>query len=379
MKLLKTTIIAAVVALLAGLASCSSGLSALNRGDYFGACTQAINRLKSDPGNVKAVEALSTGYPYARSTALRQINSILDRKDIPRVDEAIRLYRKLNSLYDEIHATPAALKVIPNPTRYDSELGMALDIAAENYYSRALKALGSGTVEGAREALTLFRRVQNYRYSFRDTDKLIAEATYKATLRVVVMRPTMPDGLQISADFFYTKLMNDITRRKYRNPVRFYTPEEARSAGMNDPHHSIALDFQTFAIGQPRESSRTTDARRDSVVIGQVRIDGRNHDVFGTVKAKYTVFRVQLVSAGALGVRVMEAPSNRVLQRRNFEGSSSWNAEWATFNGDERALTDHQYDLTRRKPAPPPPPQELFASFADPLYAQASAFIASLY
>jgi hypothetical protein len=43
---------------------------------------------------------------------------------------------------------------------------------------------------------------------------------------------------------------------------------------------------------------------------------------------------------------------------------------WGKFNGDERALTDQQISLCKRKELQPPEAQDLFLEFTKPIYNQ---------
>ena len=64
---------------------------------------------------------------------------------------------------------------------------------------------------------------------------------------------------------------------------------------------------------------------------------------------------------------------------RNIYNGSVWSSEWATYKGDSRALSKEQLALTQRRPIAVPPPQDLFASFADPLYAKVTDYLSSIY
>jgi hypothetical protein len=67
------------------------------------------------------------------------------------------------------------------------------------------------------------------------------------------------------------------------------------------------------------------------------------------------------------------------MNQKNLRRSSVWASEWATYNGDERALSSQQKRLVEQHQKPLPPEQELFNSFAAPLYEDAMKFISSVY
>ena len=64
--MLRTLIFSVLIGLL--LISCSTGKKAYERGDYYAATIQAVNRLRSNPDSRKALEAVKNSYPMARTT-----------------------------------------------------------------------------------------------------------------------------------------------------------------------------------------------------------------------------------------------------------------------------------------------------------------------
>ncbi|MEL7003991.1 MAG: hypothetical protein AAFN93_14815, partial [Bacteroidota bacterium] len=110
---------------------------------------------------------------------------------------------------------------------------------------------------------------------------------------------------------------------------------------------------------------------KDSVKVGTVTLeDGKKVDAFNTVSAKLTVFRKEVISKGRLSMQVFDAKSNAVLSARKIDGEFVWFSQWGSFNGDERALTNDQINITKQVEVPPPPPQDLFIEFTVPIYNQ---------
>jgi hypothetical protein len=161
--------------------------------------------------------------------------------------------------------------------------------------------------------------------------------------------------------------------------VCFYTPAEAESLQLRNPNQLLALNFEDFTIGNTNKTSNTIEVKRDDVVVGTVDTKEGKKNVYGTVKAKLTTSRIEVISSGVLSVRLIDPASGRILNQKNFRNQSVWATEWATYNGDERALTPEQKRLTERRQQQLPPDQELFSSFAGPLYENAMKFISSVY
>jgi hypothetical protein len=296
-------------------------------------------------------------------------------KTINNYEKVVQLYTRLDKLTESIYRCPAALALIPNPTNYYNNLQSAKTTLVDMYYNEGINALNVGTIEKARLALNHFTKANSYIPGYKDIANLMDEACYMATLRVVVSNPQLPMRYQLNADFFYTRLLSDVARNTYRHLVRFYTPAEAEADHMRNPHQLLVLNFEDFTVGNTNKTSNTIEVKRDSVIVGTT--GGKN--VYGTVKAKLTTTRIEVISSGVLSIRIVDPATGRVMNQKNLRRSSVWASEWATYNGDERALSSQQKRLVEQRQKPLPPEQELFNSFAAPLYEDAMKFISSVY
>lgn len=381
---MKTSIIAAVLSLIAALllfAGCAStGMKAYQKGDYFEACNEAIKMLRGKPDNAEAKQALMKAYPLAQSTTLREIGLITGARDYSKYERVIALYDRLGKLSADIRHCPAAFNIIPQPAEYDKERRAAVEEMARAFYDAGVKALNENTLEQARVAFGYFAKIRKYLPGYADSEQKYEQARQAATLRVIVARPKISTRYQYNADFFYTKLMVDVTKRTYQNLVRFYTPEEAAAEGLKQPDQMLVLNFEDFTIGKSRETSNTTEFRKDNVVVGTVPgPGGRQQDVLGSVRANYTRYRLELISNGAIVVQILDATNSRIVNQRKISGQYVWFSEWAFFNGDERALTSSQIKLTRNRRLEIPSDQDLFYNFANPLYSNTAKYISSIY
>ena len=96
----------------------------------------------------------------------------------------------------------------------------------------------------------------------------------------------------------------------------------------------------------------------------------KEYKVYGTVKATIYHYSKTIRSAGVMDFRIVDANTEKILTVEKMPGEFTWFSEWATFNGDERALTEEQLKLSKQKEIPPPPPQDLFIEFTKPIYDQ---------
>jgi chemotaxis protein histidine kinase CheA len=101
--------------------------------------------------------------------------------------------------------------------------------------------------------------------------------------------------------------------------------------------------------------------------------------VYGTVKATLYQYKKTTVSRGVVSFRIVDAKTGALLASEKMPGEYVWVSEWATFNGDERALSAEQLRLSTLKEQPAPAPQDLFIEFTRPIYDQITVKIRDFY
>lgn len=361
------------------ISSCSTGSTAYKRGDYYKACLEAVERLRSNPKSKASQKVLTDAYPLAQKTALREIDNALTANNTDKFDVLVFQYERVNQMANSIYACPKAYELIPHPTEYIAELSNAKKLAAEQAYNMGVRALEFKTIEQARMAFQYFSKANEYVNGYKDVFDKIEDARYAGTLRVIVQKPYTSNKYQYSADFFFTNLLTEMKQSSKNRFVRFYSPEEASNENMKNPHQYILLNFEDFVVGNIRETTNTTDLKRDSVIVGTVKVEGKNYNSYNTVTAKFTSFRREVSSGGVLSLRIIDAQTNQEYQRKDLTGTYVWNTTWANFKGDDRALTDEQKRMCNREPLIQPPPQDLFIEFTKPIYSQAVSYVRSVY
>ena len=350
-------------------ASCASSATLYKKGRYDEAVTKAVKKLRSSPNHAQSQEALIQAYPMAVTTALRDIENALQSNSITRYDVAIARYELLHRLAGEIYSCPKAFELIPSPQEFHDELRQTKEIAAGHYYDLGIKALDEKTQKQAELAHNYFTKANEYVNGYRDVVSKIEEALFAATLRVVFETPRLPERYQLSADFFFLNLVTEMQRTNKKEFLHFYSSEEFQGPGTNNQNQYIVLDFLDFMVGVASESRRSQEVRRENVPV-TVRVGGQLTTAYITATANLTTYRREVVSGGKLHVRIMDAKDNRIIEQHTFEGSYTWTDNWASYTGDDRALSEEQKWLAAKQPSLPPSNQELFNEYATPLYSQ---------
>ncbi|HRJ28509.1 MAG TPA: hypothetical protein PLV21_07125 [Cyclobacteriaceae bacterium] len=362
------------------IGACTSGKKAYQRGDYYDAVMQAIGRLRQNPDHKKSKETLRNSYPAAlewlETDAKNQIASNAPNK----WNGALVSYERINNMYEAIRQAPGALKVIPNPKSYYDQIGPLKEKAAEELYNSGIALLMKGTREDAKRAFFHFSDVNRYVPGYKDVVEYLDKSKFEATTFVVVEQVAVPTRYNLSGGFFQDKV-EEYLNRNYteRGFVQFYTPQAAQSMRLARTDQYMRLQFDDFSVGNTTVREREETVKKDSVKVGEAKIDGKTVPVYNTVTAKLITVRKEVVSEGLLSMIIVDAKTGGVLSHRKFPGRYEWFTTWGRFNGDERALSQAQIDMCKRRELQPPDPQSMFLSFASPIYDQLVPAIRSFY
>jgi hypothetical protein len=353
------------------LAACASGKKAYERGDYYEAVMLSVQRLRQNPDHSKSREALKNSYPLAldwlETDAKNQIASNAPGK----WRNALASYDKMNQMYEAIRQSPGALSVIKTPKSFYEEMGPLKEKAADESYNAGIDALMKGTREDAKRAYFNFADAQSYVPGYKDVIEYLDKAKDEATLKVVVEQIPVPNRYSLSGGFFQDKV-EEYLHQNYpdRGFIKFYTPEEAKNMNLQKVHQYLRIQFDDFSVGNTTIREKEETVKRDSVKVGEAKIDGKTVPVYNTVSAKLFTVRKEVVSSGLLSMVVVDAQTNGVLTHKKFPGTYTWESTWGKFNGDERALSDQQIALCKRRESQPPVHQDLFLEFTKPIYNQ---------
>jgi len=362
------------------LSACSSGKKAYERGNYYEAVMQAIGRLRQNPDHKKSIETLRSSYPLAvdwlETDAKNQIASNSNTK----WKSALVSYERINNMYEAIRQSPGALKVVPNPKNFYNEIAPLKEKAAEELYNAGIDALMKGTREDAKRAFYNFSEANAYVPGFKEVVEYLEKSKFEATTFVILEQVAVPTRYNLSGGFFQDKV-EEFVNRNYPDQgfVKFYTPQAAQSVQLPRVDHIMRLQFDDFSVGNTTVREKEETVTKDSVKVGEAKVDGKTIPVYNTVSAKLITVRKEVISEGLLSMIIVDAKSGSILTHRKFPGRYEWFTTWGRFNGDERALNQAQIDLCKRKEIQPPDPQAMFLAFASPIYDQLTPAMRSFY
>jgi hypothetical protein len=358
------------------LVGCTTGKNALQKGDYDASVTKAVNRLQNSPQNKEAIQVLTSAYQFSLNNHLRRIDEAKIAADLLRWETIIYEYQQLNQLSDEINRCPSCLNVVPNPQKFVAELADSKYKAAEVRYAMGMNLLNEGGKLNARKAYTNFERAKYFNPNYKDVQHQIDEAYWAAVTKVVVQPVSINSSYyELSNQYFQQKVNEFISNYQRNKFVLFYDEQQAAKQKIV-PDQIMKLRFDDFVVGQTYVKERVEKLKKDSVIIGETRANGL---VYGTVKATYSIFNKKVASSGLLDLAVIDWNSKKIIRQKKLVGTYVWEDQWASYKGDDRALTKQQLAMSKKREILPPAPATLFVEFTKPIYAQLVDEISSFY
>ncbi|MGW8121598.1 hypothetical protein ACV07N_02985 [Roseivirga echinicomitans] len=361
------------------IVSCATGKNALEKGNYETALDRAISRLQSNPDNKKSQDVLIEGYRLATNYHMDYIRMLAGNNDPNKWEATYYQYKQLNSYYRQIQRCPACLALVM-PKSYINEEIDAARKAADYQVELGNQALATNTIDGGRRAFKHYNFALRFDRNVPNIDNLLTDARNMGTVRVLIEPiPMHSRSLALTNEYFENRIIEYLDRFSEGRFVQFFTVDEAEQIDLQ-PDQIVSMQFDDFVLGQTLIESKTREVKRDSVVVGQFTDSkGVKHDVYNTVKAQLTVNRKTLSSQGVMNFEIRDAYTNRILTNRKLPNQDIWVHEWASFNGDGRALNRDEIEMSKGRELPPPPPQTLFIGFVDRIYDQIIGNISNFY
>lgn len=358
------------------IVGCTTGKNALQKGNYDLSVFKSIDRLKNAPKNAEALYVLPIAYDLALKEHLRKIDEAKLSSDVLRWETVLGHYQKINQLSDEVNSSPVALGLIKNPPKYIKEVEDSKYKAAEVRYALGVDQLNENNRVSAKNAYYNFEKAQYFYPSYKDVNQKLDEAYWAAVVKVVVQPVRVNSSYyQLSNQYFQDQVAQFMKNYQNNRFVIFYSEQQANQQKVN-PDQILRLNFEDFVVGQTYVKERVEKIKRDSVVIGETRTKAK---VYGTVTATLSIFDKQVSSSGLLAMTIFDNQTQRIIRQQNIPGTYIWQDSWASYRGDDRALTNQQLQMTKRKEIAPPPPATLFVEFTKPIYAQLVNEISNFY
>jgi hypothetical protein len=320
------------------LDSCSSGKVALKQGDYYNAVIESIQRLRDSPNNKKAQQVLAQAYPLSIDYIDTNIQNGIKANDPKKWRNAVDGYNKINFMNDQIKTSLGAMKVITNPQTRFNELADAKVKAADEAYNDGVNEMMKNSRQDYKQAYYDFKDANGFQPGYKESIEMMTQAEFNATLRIAYEEIN-------SSRFNYGSFQPTINSLQRL----FLSFKPITQKDTVQPQQYLRIVFNTYEQNRPYITTRSENLSQQ-VVVGQVQgADGKTTNQTQTVTALVTYFHKTLAAFSNANITITDAKTNAVLQNLNIDGTYNWQCDWATYQGDSRALSGNAAALVQRR------------------------------
>jgi hypothetical protein len=344
------------------LAACKSATKAFDHGDYANAIERAVKKLQKDPHDAEMKSVLQQAYKYAANQHQEQIRILSNSAADNRWEQIYQQYSQLQRLYDNIQQSPAAVQAA-KPVNYAEFVKTYRDKTVDAYYEKGMAFLNKKD-DGRtnyRQAYYEFRKALGYRQDDVEIKDKLNEAKELATINVLIAPMDRYGGFMYSNNYQIKNFQNDLVRNIRYNInnefVNFFTEWDNRNVTTR-PDEILDLRLGNFNIGRPYDENKTRQVSKEVVVKETVYSKDSVVKEYAKVHAKITTTRRTLVSNADLQLNISD-PENRIIWNDILRSEHRWTTEFATYTGDERALSESDKALLNRQDRNPPREEEV--------------------
>ncbi|MFT4598061.1 MAG: hypothetical protein ACJAR8_001082 [Bacteroidia bacterium] len=352
------------------LAACSSGKKRLEQGDYDTAVYKAVNRLQQKPQLGKAEKVLRQAYTLAVNEHMEVIRFHDNMDAMFKYDKMLREYEMISYLNAAIRRYPLYANLV-TLTNVQNELSTVRQEAAMAHKLEGERLLTLDNKQRARQAYHHFVQANSFQAGVVST-KLLDNAQDAGTVNVVLEFANSGRFFRsYNTDEVFNTVRNNFKGTRYRF-MRVVEPGELDGA----PDDIIQIEMDDAHIGGVDFSKNVYELKKEDVYMGEATTDsGEVVKVYGTVTADYIEYCKTINSRAQLMIQHLDGNTSAVHHRQVFPSTYCWTQKWATYRGDERALTDSHLDFVKRSEPSLPNPEWLFGQTTAPLAARSVDFL----
>lgn len=339
--------------------SCKTASKSYQKGDYTEAIDRGIKKLQKDPDDYETKDLVKNSYTYTVNEYEDQIRTLSNSKSENRFEKIYYNYTLLQNLYTKIRQSPSAAQYV-KPKDYSDYVETYREKAADVYIADAEKWKNVGTKVAYREAYNAYNAALRFKPEDFDLKRDRDSAYESAVTKVVVTEMQNLGQYSYSSSYQMQNFQRDVIRTLTHNLnddfVKFYNESEAR---MRDivPDHVMELNLSRITFGQPYDNKSTREVSKEVVVKEVVYKPDSVVKQYGKVNAKITITKRQVLSQGDLIIALRDT-KGRTLWNDRFTGEHKWNTEYASYTGDERALTEADKQLVEKNNNYNPPTED---------------------
>lgn len=386
-----------------------SARDSYQRGDYDEAVYDCAQALRINPSYEKAQFLIQDAFRAAvieHESTLGQLHNSEDKFRWDRIVSEYEVLERLNRVIEQLPAlrVEGSREVIEFDVKhYFDPLKEAQQMAAEVHYQEGEAYSALEGMDNKKRAAKEFKASLRFVAGFRDSAEKYETMRQEAILRIAIIPFEDKSGKkrkygavsETIVDMVISNVLNDPAATEFLEIVsrdqlnRVMREQALAQSGVIDEQmavdvgkilgvHEIVTGKITQIIVTPERM--TEDSYKDSrrVIIRKEKyVDDKGKEkvknIKGEVSANVRVYKRSTAAIIRGSYNIIDVKTARILQSKSFSGEASEEKEWATFAGDERALSWRTKQLTGRREKLVPVAEEMVSRAASNLAKSLSA------
>ncbi|MGK2864540.1 MAG: hypothetical protein ACSLE0_21605 [Chitinophagaceae bacterium] len=340
--------------------SCKTAGKLYQAGQYDEAVAMAAKKLSKKPNDESTLNLLTNAYRYAVEDHESRIRNLSNSTSDLRWENIYHEYISLQNLYTAIRRSPSVFAIV-KPADYSSYITTYKEEAGNARFERGLELLDENNKQSSRAAYYEFQKALALRPGDLSIKRKLDEAYTNAATNIIVL-PLTRYGYQYgSYNFDYQNFNYNLVRylkNNNRNSFARFQTQNDLDNGEIRPDNFVEMRFSDVNIGQYRDQRNTREVSKQVVAKEIVINKDSVIKEYITVKAKITTTTRVILANGLLQATIRDGNERR-LWSDTYRGEYSWSASFATYTGDERALSEDDKRLISQIEQWPPSNDEI--------------------
>ncbi|MDP6967451.1 MAG: CsgG/HfaB family protein [Candidatus Marinimicrobia bacterium] len=386
-----------------------SARDSYQRGDYDEAVYDCAQSLRINPSYEKAQLLIQDAFRAAvidHETTLGQLHNSEDKFRWDRIVSEYEALERLNRVIKQlpILRLEGRSEIIEFDVKhYFDPLEEAKQIAAEVHYNEGVTYSSLEGIDNKKKAAKEFKTSLRFVAGFKDSAEKYETMRLEAILRIAIIPFEDKSGKrrkygavnETIVDMVISDVLNDPAATEFLEIVsrdqldRVMREQALAQSGVIDAQmavdvgkilgvHEIVTGKITQIIVTPERTTEDTYKESRRVIIRKERYvndEGKEkmRDIKGEVTANVKIYKRSTAATIRGSYNIIDVQTARILQSESFSGEASIEKDWATFAGDERALSWRSKQLTGRREQLVPVADEMVSRAANNLAKSLSA------
>ncbi len=331
--------------------SCKTASKLYEKGNYDEAVELAAKKLQKDPDDPKLLDLINNAYSFAVNDHENSIHSLSLNNNELKYESMYNEYLSLQRMYDAIYKVPSVLEIV-KPFDYSDYLATYSQKASDARYERGIAFMQRYTKKSYQDAYREFQLALRFNPGNRDATIKLNEAYDYAVTNVVILPMQQQGGYvyssySVGGNNFDDQLTRNLQYNSGNQFVKFYSVWDARSQHARIDQE-VDLRIITMDIGRQYDNRTTRKVSKDIVVKETVYKPDSVVKEYASVNANINTTRRTMSSSVQLQINIRNS-DGRWVWNDNVNAVHNWSTEFATFTGDERALSESEKQLVNRR------------------------------